>query len=113
MSDAASADTSAEEPDGEDHPELMTGDELEMVWGNAFNRTADPVVWVDARCIGCERLNVCTVPADAADWNAKRSFADLCKSCSKLTPHNVLSTLTGLNRTNARGRVQRGDTDGQ
>lgn len=119
MSDAASADATEPSEDPEEPPEevpdTFTDDatELEMVPGNAYNRTADPVVWVDARCVGCQNLTVCTVPADAADWTEKSSFADYCKACSVVSPHNVVSTLTGLNRTRERGRVHRGDDGGQ
>lgn len=112
MSDAANPDAPAPDPEPEE-PDTWTDDgaELEMVRGNAYNRTEDPVVWVDARCVGCQNVSVCNVPADAADWTSKSSFADRCKVCKVLTPHNIISTLTGLNRGRDRGRVQRGDAD--
>lgn len=115
MSDAAepapgpSADP---EPEGEDAPETWTEDgyELEMVRGNATERTADAVVFVDARCVGCENVSVCNVPHGAADdWTEKSTFADRCKVCSVLTPHNIISLLTGLNRSHDRGYLNRGD----
>jgi hypothetical protein len=118
MSDAANPDAPAPDPEPEpvteDVPDTWTEDgaELQMVHGDAYNRTADAVVWVDARCVGCQNVSVCNVPADAADWTSKSTFADRCKVCKMLTPHNVISTLTGLNRNRDRGRVHRGDGGG-
>ncbi len=114
MSDAATATEPADSEDPEPNTWTEDGDELEMIRGDAYNRTDDPVVFVDARCIGCQNVTVCNAPADAANWKQKSTFADDCGHCSMLTPHNILSLLTGLNRSKNRGRVQRGDdADGQ
>lgn len=108
MSDAAETT-----PDpSEDTPETWSDEEyeLEMVQGNAFRRTSDPVVFVDARCIGCEKVSVCNVPHGAADdWTEKTTFADYCHTCSELTPHNIISLLTGINRSHPRGYIQTGE----
>lgn len=110
MSDATPVPSEDPEPE----PDTWTedGDELEMVRGSAYHRTAEPVVFADARCIGCQNVTVCSVPADAKDWTEKSSFADGCGACSMLTPHNIVAPLNGLNRTHDRGRVPGGDGDG-
>lgn len=88
------------------------GTELEMELGKATERTDAPVLFVDARCVGCGEVSVCNVREDAKDWTPGSTFADRCRICSQMTPHNIVSKLTGLNRKHSRGYLNRGD-DGE
>lgn len=105
MSDAA-------DPDAED-TFSGEGTELEMIRGDATARTTAPVVFADARCVGCRNVHVCNVPHGTKEWTPGKSFADRCKVCSVITPHNIMRLLSAVNRSHDRGYLDRGDGGGQ